>query len=251
MQVQQRQHLGHPRRLACPRGQDRRSEPFPLPSGRIGALVVDPRRPHRHRARRDHLAFVVMTVADHQPVTILIDLLGMGDDVGRHLRLQGDREHLPRSLAHDLIEHRTARLVGLGLVVDYFDCADFVIVPTSRNEPQLITDDEPVEVGTIRGLLQRRQLGPGQIPANGRDADRRNFGVCGGSVRPLSPRSASEASARATRLCRPLRSDPLPGSRSSFKVGTTKTSAQSRLCPTSAQRRAWAYLPDRRANAGT
>ena len=71
--------------------------------------------------RRDHLAFVVMTVADHQPVTILIDLLGMGVDVGRHLRLQGDREHLPRSLAHDLIEHRTARLVGLGLVVDYFE----------------------------------------------------------------------------------------------------------------------------------
>ncbi len=60
-----------------------------------------------------------MTVADHQPVTILIDLLGMGVDVGRHLRLQGDREHLPRSLAHDLIEHRTTRLVGLGLVVDY------------------------------------------------------------------------------------------------------------------------------------
>ena len=62
-----------------------------------------------------------MTVADHQPVTILIDLLGMGVDVGRHLRLQGDREHLPRSLAHDLIEHRTARLVGLGLVVDYLE----------------------------------------------------------------------------------------------------------------------------------
>jgi hypothetical protein len=34
---------------------------------------------------------------------------------------QGDREHLPRSLAHDLIEHRTARLVGLGLVVDYLE----------------------------------------------------------------------------------------------------------------------------------
>src|SRR4030081_97794 len=34
---------------------------------------------------------------------------------------QGDREHLPRSPAHDLIEHRTARLVGLGLVVDYLE----------------------------------------------------------------------------------------------------------------------------------
>ena len=30
-----------------------------------------------------------MTVADHQPVTILIDLLGMGVDIGRQLRLQG------------------------------------------------------------------------------------------------------------------------------------------------------------------
>src|SRR6266545_5024719 len=45
----------------------------------------------------------------------------MGADIDRHLRLQGDREHLPRSLAHDLIEHRTARLVGLGLVVDYLE----------------------------------------------------------------------------------------------------------------------------------
>src|SRR5579864_2257565 len=62
-----------------------------------------------------------MTVADHQPVTILIGLLGMGVDAGRHLRLQGDREHLPRSLAHDLIEQRTARLAGLGLIVDYLE----------------------------------------------------------------------------------------------------------------------------------
>ena len=66
-----------------------------------------------------------MTVADHQPVTILIDLLGMGVDVGRHLRLQGgDREHLPRSLAHDLIEHRTARLVGGQ--DESWDCPDTV-----------------------------------------------------------------------------------------------------------------------------
>jgi len=31
VQVQQWQHLGHPRRLACPRGQDHRGEPLPLP----------------------------------------------------------------------------------------------------------------------------------------------------------------------------------------------------------------------------
>lgn len=45
----------------------------------------------------------------------------MGVDVGRHLRLQDDREHLPRTLAHDLIEHRTARLGWLGLVVIDFE----------------------------------------------------------------------------------------------------------------------------------
>src|ERR1700730_6636347 len=36
----------------------------------------------------------------------------MGVDVGRHLRLQGDREHLPRSLAHDLIEHEPLASLG-------------------------------------------------------------------------------------------------------------------------------------------
>ena len=53
-----------------------------------------------------------MTVTDLQPVTILIDFLAMGVGSDQHLRLQGDREHLPHSLAHDLIEHRTARLLG-------------------------------------------------------------------------------------------------------------------------------------------
>src|SRR5438067_11827523 len=60
--------------------------------------------------------------------------------VGRHLRLQGDREHLPRSLAHDLIEHRTARLVGLGLVVDYLE--------HGRTLP-----DRRANAGTSSGLL--------------------------------------------------------------------------------------------------
>jgi hypothetical protein len=53
-----------------------------------------------------------MTVAKDQPVTILIDLLDTGIATGRHLRQQGDREHLPRGLAHDLIEHRTFAVSG-------------------------------------------------------------------------------------------------------------------------------------------
>ena len=49
VQVQQRQHLGHLRRLARPRRQDRRREPLPLTGVRVDPLVVDPRRGHRHR----------------------------------------------------------------------------------------------------------------------------------------------------------------------------------------------------------
>ena len=39
----------------------------------------------------------------------------------RRVSSDDDREHLFRSLAHDLIEHRTTRLAGLGLVVDYLE----------------------------------------------------------------------------------------------------------------------------------
>ena len=76
MQVQQRQHLGHPRRLARPRRQDRRREPGPLTRFRIDALVIDPRPADRHRTGRgDHLPGLVVAVADHQPVTVLVDLV--------------------------------------------------------------------------------------------------------------------------------------------------------------------------------
>jgi hypothetical protein len=78
VQVQQRQHLGHLRRLTRPRRQDRRREPLPLPGGLIDALVVDPRR----RTGTAPAAVVtsrgrVVAVADHQPVTVLVDLVGV------------------------------------------------------------------------------------------------------------------------------------------------------------------------------
>ena len=44
MQVQQRQHLGHLRGLACPRRQDRRGKPLPLTRIGVDPFVVDPRR---------------------------------------------------------------------------------------------------------------------------------------------------------------------------------------------------------------
>jgi len=125
MQVQQRQHLGDLRRLPRPRRQDRRREPLSLTSFRVDTLVVDPRRPHRHRPRRgQHLAGAVVAVAYHQPIPILVDLTQVGVDVGGNLGLQRRCEHCPCTVTHDLVEQRPARgavLVGCIGVVDYLE----------------------------------------------------------------------------------------------------------------------------------
>ena len=117
VQVQQRQHLGHLRGLARPRRQDRRGKPLPLTGIGIDALVVDPRRGHRHRTRGgQHLALVVIAVAHHQPATVLVDLIGELLDVGGDLGLQRRRQHLPGTVTDDLIEQRprpAVVLVGL------------------------------------------------------------------------------------------------------------------------------------------
>ena len=76
--------------------------------------------PHRAR-RRGHLPRLMVAVADHQPVTVLVDLIRVRVDVGGDLGLQRRRQHLPGTVAHDLIEQRAARLVGLGPVVDYLE----------------------------------------------------------------------------------------------------------------------------------
>jgi hypothetical protein len=68
VQVQQRQHLSHLRRPAAPRRQDQAAEPLLSAGGRVGALVVHPRRPDPDRARhRGHLSRPGMPVAHHQP----------------------------------------------------------------------------------------------------------------------------------------------------------------------------------------
>ncbi len=67
---------------------------------------------------------VVVAVADHQPVPVLVDLIGVGVDVGGDLGLQRRRQHLPGTVAHDLIEQRPARravLVGRIGVVNYLE----------------------------------------------------------------------------------------------------------------------------------
>jgi hypothetical protein len=110
MQIQQRQHLGHLRGLARPRRQDRRGKPLPLTGIRVHPAVVDPRRGHRHRTRRgQHLTFMVIPIAHHQTPAVLINLIGELLHIGAELGLQRRRQHLPRTVADDLVKQRATR----------------------------------------------------------------------------------------------------------------------------------------------
>ena len=83
---------------------------MPLTGFRIDAAVVDPRRTHRHRAcRSQHLPLGVVEVADHQAVTVLVDLVGELGDVGGDLQLKCRGEHLTGTVAHDVVEQRSRR----------------------------------------------------------------------------------------------------------------------------------------------
>jgi len=163
MQVQQRQHLRDLRRLTRPRRQDRPGEPAPRPAHLIDSLVVDPRRTHRHRTCRcRHVTGLVVAVADHQPAAILIDLVDMSVDVGGDLALQRRRQHLPSTLAGQLIEHRPADRgrgvpVGLRPLVNYGKHG--VPSRTSAPTPVLITatwtSDLPREGAPLHARLAK------------------------------------------------------------------------------------------------
>jgi hypothetical protein len=122
MQVQQRQHLGHLRRLARPGRQDRRRKPAPLASHHVEALVIDPRGAHRHPAGGgEHGPFLVAAIAHHQSMPVVIDLVDELGDIGRNLGLQRRRQHLAGTIADDLIEQRPPRtkivvVGGFGIV---------------------------------------------------------------------------------------------------------------------------------------
>ena len=118
VQVQQRQHLGHLGGPAGPGRQDRRREPLTLACLGIDALVVDPWRLHRHRTGGGHhVAFGVVAVAYDEAVAVVVDFTGVPGDVIGDLGLQGCGEHLPGTVANDLIEQRPACTGGVaGLV---------------------------------------------------------------------------------------------------------------------------------------
>ena len=110
MQIQQRQHLRHLRRLPRPRRQDLRGEPQPLIGFRVHPLVVHPRRGHRHRTGTgDHIPLLVVAVADHHPVPVRVQDVGELLDVRGDLGLQRRRQHLPGTVPDQLVQQRPRR----------------------------------------------------------------------------------------------------------------------------------------------
>jgi hypothetical protein len=79
---------------------------LPLTGIGLDTPIVDPRRSHCHSPRRgEHITLVVVAVADHQPPPVPVDLIGeLLLDVGADLGLQRRRQHLPGTIANDLIE---------------------------------------------------------------------------------------------------------------------------------------------------
>src|SRR5450759_3608972 len=62
-------------------------------------------------------------VADHQPPSVIIELVGERLDVGGDLRMQRGSEHLPRAVTHDRVKQRPGPVLlrRLGVVVDYLE----------------------------------------------------------------------------------------------------------------------------------
>ncbi len=109
VQVEQWQHLVDLRGLAAPGGQDRRGEPPPLAADLVDAFVVDPRRLDLDRSGTgEHLPRPRVTVAHHQPATLLVQLARVRGDVSGDLALQRRGEHPAGTVTHDLIDQRTA-----------------------------------------------------------------------------------------------------------------------------------------------
>jgi hypothetical protein len=54
-------------------------------------------------AAGQHLTLPVVTVEHHEPVAVVVDLMSKGVDVGGHLGLQGRSQHLPGTVADDLV----------------------------------------------------------------------------------------------------------------------------------------------------
>ena len=102
-------------------GRDLRREPLPLTGFRVDPLVVHPRCGHRDRTGTGrHRPLLVVAVADHQPVPVLVADISELIDVRRDLGLQRGREHLPGTVADQLVQQRhRGRLLLRTLLSNY------------------------------------------------------------------------------------------------------------------------------------
>ena len=119
VQVHQRQHLGHLRRPAGPRRDDRGPETAPLTCGLVDPAVIHPRRHHLDRPCPGHdVAGLGVAVADHQPAPVLVDLVDQPRHIRIDLGLQRRGQHPPGPLTDQLIQGRTH--LRARLVVSYY-----------------------------------------------------------------------------------------------------------------------------------
>jgi DDE superfamily endonuclease len=103
--------LARPARI---RRQDPRRIPLPLARLFLDALVVHARRADRNRSRPDrHPPLPRAAVADHQPVSVVVDLASEPLDVLISLGPQRGGDHPPRALPSELIKREPDLLVAL------------------------------------------------------------------------------------------------------------------------------------------
>src|SRR5271157_6521495 len=113
---------------------------MPLPGIRVDPLVVDPRGHHGDRARGgQHVARLVIAIADHQPTAVVVEPIGELLDIGANFRRKRRMQHLAGAIADDLVQHRPTRtsvIVGPLRVVNYRKHGR--TFPTSAPTPVLI-----------------------------------------------------------------------------------------------------------------
>ncbi len=135
----------------------------PLTSSTRLSLTRGP--PHRDRTgRRGHLPLGVMTVADHQPTAIGVDLPSMGLDMGGDLGLQRGRQHLPGTITDNLIQQRRAGLVGLRTSWTTVSMRAYLSEPARQRRLLIENHRLQIILGKVRSFTS-----PGREPSTSSD----------------------------------------------------------------------------------
>ena len=107
-----------------------------------------------------------MTVADHQPPTVLVNLVGERLDVAGDLGLQRRSKHLSGTIAHDLVEQRPTGhgFVGRLRVVDYLEHGRTFPNRRANADPDQNVHGLQILLGKVRPFTS-----PGREPSTGSD----------------------------------------------------------------------------------